>query len=134
MQKKPTNEQKRTQKIYYIKNKLDFYHFRSELHHMIVKDELKTILYILDNDIIAKYWNEGNTLYSLYLLATLDYLSKKNDIPVAMEYDSYRKYKLKSPFYVRDDIYREIEIIERKKCIPEFERYNILEGELYDAK
>ena len=111
----------------------NFYHFRSRLHHMIKNDELRTILYIINSDQIKSYWDNGNPLFSLYMLATLDFLSEKNDLPLVSEYDIYRGRMLKNPFFVRDPLFRKPEAEEKADCIPAFVRYNILEGDLYDA-
>ena len=110
-----------------------FYQFRSDLHHRIKKDELKTMLYIIENNLVAYYWENDNPLFSLYALALLDYLSEKNEIPYVKEYDNYRKKKLEKPFWVKDVAFLNDMEEEKKNALYPFTRYNIFEGDLYDS-
>ena len=45
------------------------------------------------------YWEKNNKLQALYLVATVDYLSRINDIPLCKKYHEYRCYKLKEDIY-----------------------------------
>jgi hypothetical protein len=69
-------------------------------------------------------------LKAFYLVATVDYISKRNDIPLCDKYSSIRNLKLESPYYVGDSALVDAD---KENCIEEFVRYNIYEGDLYDA-
>ena len=86
----------------------------------------ETILYILKNKEIEKYKNNNDYIRCLYLLSMVDYLSKKNDIPLVSDYDSLRELKLKKPFLVG-------QADNNDNCIDEFVKHNIYEGDLYDV-
>ena len=111
----------------------NFYVFRSHIHHKIKESELKTILYIIENDLIPYYWKAGKPLLSLYLLATLDYLSLRNNVDFVEEYDFFRKQTLEKPFYVKDPLFIKSEQEEIERSLYPFVKYNIMEGNLYDA-
>ncbi|MCQ2527642.1 MAG: hypothetical protein MJ108_00830 [Saccharofermentans sp.] len=108
----------------------DFQTFRNNLHHKIKGDELQTVLELIENDDISYYRLHSDYKKMLYLLATIDFISKKNDIPLCDKYDDLRKIKLEEPFYVGDSKYLKKQ---SNKAIPEFIQYNIYEGDLYDA-
>lgn len=65
-----------------------------------------------------------------HLVATVDYLSKKNDIPLCDKFSELRKIKLEQPYFVGDPSFLRSS---GEKCIDEYLRYNIYEGDLYDA-
>ena len=69
-------------------------------------------------------------LKALYLVATVDYVSRKNDIPLCDKYSDVRSIRLEKPYYVGDSA---LVGPARSKCIDEFLRFNIYEGDLYDA-
>lgn len=94
---------------------------------------------MLVSNVIEDYWNEENTLCAIYLLAMVDYLSKLNDIPPYSKYDYMRKYKLKDRIYPLSiivssklDNRKEEEYID--DAIPEFLKYNIVEGDIFNVK
>lgn len=94
---------------------------------------------MLVSNVIEDYWNEENTLCAIYLLAMVDYLSKLNDIPLYSKYDYMRKYKLKDRIYplsiivsAKLDNRKEEEYID--DAIPEFLKYNIVEGDIFNVK
>ena len=113
-----------------VYEKEDFQTFRSNLHHRIKQNELKVILEIIESEAVSAYIRHEDYLKALYLVATVDYLSKKNDIPLCEEYDSIRCIKLEQPYYVGDSL---LLGTARENCIDEFLKYNIYEGDLYDA-
>lgn len=88
------------------------------------------ILETIESDDVATYMRHEDYLKALYLVATVDYLSKKNDIPLCDKYDSVRKVRLEQPYYVGDS---ELLDAPRENCLDEYLRYNIYEGDLYDA-
>ena len=113
-----------------VYEKEDFQTFRNNLHHRIRKNELAVILDTIESDEVALYARHEDYLKALYLVATVDYLSKKNDIPLCDKYDSIRKIRLEQPYYVGDS---GLLGSSRENCIDEYMRYNIYEGDLYDA-
>lgn len=113
-----------------VYKKEDFQTFRNDLHHKIKRNELETILEIIENDMIEYYVLHDDFVKALYLLATVDYISKKNDIPVCSKYSEIRKMKLQEPFCVGDCFMTQIE---KGVYIDEFLNFNIYEGDLYDA-
>ncbi len=101
--------------------------------------QIEFIRRMLVSNVIEDYWNEENTLCAIYLLAITDYLSKLNDIPLYSKYDYMRKYKLKDRIYplsiivsAKLDNKKEEEYI--ADAIPEFLKYNIVEGDIFNVK
>lgn len=113
-----------------VYEKEDFQTFRNNLHHEIKKDELKCIQRIIESDDVFTYMRHEDFLKALYLVATVDYISRKNDIPLCDKYDSIRSTKLEQPYYVGDT---SLFGADKSDCIDEFLRFNIYEGDLYDA-
>lgn len=108
----------------------DFQTFRNNLHHRINRNELQTVLELIEDEDIEYYRMHSDYRKMLYVLATIDYISKKNDIPLCDKYDELRNMKLDEPFYVGDCLLvgnRESDVLS------EFAQYNIYEGDLYDA-
>lgn len=60
--------------VYEIK---DFQAFRNKLHHRIQQNELELILETVEGDDVSKYMRHEDYLKALYLVASVDYLSKK---------------------------------------------------------
>lgn len=108
----------------------DFQTFRNKLHHRIKQNELELILETVEGDDVSRYMRHEDYLKALYLVASVDYLSKKNDIPLCDKFDDVRKIRLNMPYYVGDSA---LLGSARDRCIDEFLRYNIYEGDLYDA-
>ena len=108
----------------------DFQTFRNKLHHRIKQNELELILETVEGDDVSRYMRHEDYLKALYLVASVDYLSKKNDIPLCDKFDDVRKIRLNMPYYVGDSA---LLGSVRDRCIDEFLRYNIYEGDLYDA-
>ena len=100
-----------------VYEKEDFQTFRNNLHHRIKTNELECILEIIESE-------------AFYLVATVDYISRKNDIPLCDKYNSVRSIRLEQPYYVGDS---SLFGPDKRKCIDEFLRFNIYEGDLYDA-
>ncbi len=113
-----------------VYEKEDFQTFRNDLHHRIKENELKCILAIIESDDVAVYLRHEDYLKALYLVATVDYVSRKNDIPPCDKYDSVRNMRLEQPYYVGD---ASLFGTGEQECIEEFRRFNIYEGDLYDA-
>lgn len=107
---------------------VDFQTFRNDLHHQIKEDELETILRIIEEKKVEYYLIHEDYLKAFYLVAAVDYISKKNGIPLNNDYSAVRSQKLSTPYYVGDS-----SMFANRKGIEEFERFNIHEGDLYDA-
>lgn len=109
---------------------MDFQTFRNNLHHDIKRNELQTILEIIKRDDVEYYRKNSDYIKMFYLVATIDYISKKYSIPLCNKYDEIRKMKLEEPFFVGDAL-----LLGKKEeaGIKEFAKYNIIEGDLYDA-
>lgn len=118
----------RPDEIVYVKE--DFQTFRNDLHHRIKTNELECILKIIESDDVATYMRHEDYLKALYLVATVDHISRKNDIPLCDKYSSVRNIRLKQPYYVGDS---SLFGPDKQDCIDEFLRFNIYEGDLYDA-
>jgi len=119
-----------------VEVRYDFEVFKSNVNHRI-KDtsELDFIINTLKEEDIRRYWNKKWYPEAFYLLATVDYLSRINDIPLCRQYDDIRSHSLKSPLYPRDiqmisqlTHSSERKEICRKDAIPEFSRFNIMES------
>lgn len=115
-----------------------FENFKSAICHRVREmGDIDFIIDTLENDEIRKLYNFGWYPESLYLLAMLDYISRENDVPLAMEYDDLRRCKLEKPVYPsglrimsaalgNESMLKEAE----KTAIPEFIHFNIVENEV----
>ncbi len=112
--------------------------FKSNICHY-VKDmgDMEFIIQVLENNQIRELYNKQWYLEALYLLGMLDYLSKENGLPICTNYNDIRKQKLSQTVYPssvlvqaaimhNEDIKKEA----RKKAIPEFMQFNIVESEV----
>ncbi len=121
-----------------IENRLDFEIFKSNICHMVKdNDEIDFIINTLQNDDIRRYWNKKWYAEAFYLLAMVDYLSRINELPLCTKYEDIRARSLKAPLYPRDVIlasklHPSLDVREqcKKEAIPEFLRFNIIEGEI----
>ncbi len=113
-----------------VYEKEDFQTFRNNLHHHIKSNELECILEIIEDDEVDRYLLHEDYLKALYLVATVDYISRKNGIPLCDKYNNLRSLRLEKPYYIGDS---SLIGTNSKNCIDEFLRYNIYEGDLYDA-
>lgn len=112
--------------------------FKSNICHR-VKDmgDLDFIISTLESDEIRHYYNRKWYPESLYLLAMVDYLSRKNDLPLSREYNDLRTKKLAEPLFpfsvVIADAVTNSEQWKNsslRNAIPEFLRFNIVESEV----
>lgn len=108
----------------------DFQTFRNNLHHQIRKGDLAFLLKTIESNDVSYYIRHEDYLKALYLVATVDYLSRKNQLPLCDKYEDVRHMKLKQPYFVGDSAFMPSS---RNDCIPEFVDHNIYEGDLYDA-
>ena len=111
--------------------------FRGEQHHLVKRmGEIAYVIDLLENKKIDYYWKLDMKTEAFYLLAMLDYLSRRNNLPICEEYNEIRKYKLERPVYPADTELSE-KLLEKnthkaalKKAIPEFMEFNIVECEV----
>ena len=90
-----------------------------------------------NDETIRKYFNPKWYPESLYLLAMVDYLSRENDLPLCQEYDDIRAHKLVEPLFLLSVVMAD-DITGSDKwkaesihdAIPEFLRFNIVEGDI----
>lgn len=79
--------------------------FRSEQCHLVNRmGEIDYVIDLLEKKKIDYYWKLDMKPEALYLLAMLDYLSKRNDLPKCKDYEGIRRYKLektKNPTSIR---------------------------------
>ena len=112
--------------------------FKSNVCHM-VKDmgDIDFLIYMLENDIVRKVYNRKWYPEALYMLAMVDYLSKENDVELYGGYNDIRCQKFSEPIYpasavlldkiIKGSKYKESAL---KGALPEFLKYNIVEGEI----
>lgn len=112
--------------------------FKSTVCHR-VKDmgDIDFIITTLENDTIRDLYKRKWYSESLYLLGMVDYLSKINDLPMCTNYSDIRSKKLAQPLYplsilikaavMKDDTIKEEA---KKKAIPEFLQFNIVESDV----
>lgn len=119
-------------------NLRDFEIYKSNICHLVKdKGDMDFIIDILKENQIRTYWKRQWYRESFYLLAMVDYLSRENGLPLCNDYEDIRNCKLSEPLYPRDvllaaklgDAFDMREQC-RKEAIPEFLRFNIIEGEI----
>jgi plasmid maintenance system antidote protein VapI len=115
--------------------------FASNVCHR-VKDigDIAFIIEALESEKIRKYYERMWYPECFYLLATVDYLSRVNGLPPCAEFEDIRPKKLSetlySPSVTAMSIVLKTDILKKKaekEAIPEFKRFNIMEGNIRDA-
>ncbi len=118
-----------------------FSNFCSEMCHRLKNfGDLPFINKVDREQWIRDYYERGWYEEALYLLAMIDYLCRVNSLPLREGYEELRESKLDKPVYAigtialskiygSDEPYRKAE----ENAIPEFKRFNIMEGEIRDA-
>lgn len=106
-------------------------------HHVKDMGDIDFIIDTLEHNTIRKLYDRAWYPESLYLLGMVDYLSKENDLPLCTDYNDIRRQKLSEVLFpsgiliqaavMKDDSVKEEA---RKKAIPEFMRFNIVESEV----
>lgn len=119
--------------------------FRSEICHMLKSfGDVDFVENILRYDMIGNFWSKKWYFKCFYLLAMLDYLTDKYEVPTYFEaYNHIRKNRLAEPVFVSGTIvldcvmpgYRQKAIAD---CLNDpigryFMKYNIVEKEIYDV-
>lgn len=84
------------------------------------------MLGIIEREDVEYYRLHSDYVKMLYLVATVDYISKKYDIPPCDKYDEIRNMKLEKPYFVGDSAFINQGT---DRGIEEFAKYNIIEGD-----
>lgn len=119
----------------------DFEIFKSNVCHRLKREgDLAFILHVLENDEVAQLYKKKWYPEAYYMLALVDYLSKEHEVPLCTKYSEVRKEKLPKPLYpagirtlsavTQDDRAKKDA---KKNAIPEFMKYNIVEGDIRDV-
>lgn len=116
----------------------DFENYKSNVCHLLHNlGDINFLQTILEDDTISQLAKNKLTGYALYLVAMVDYISKENDVPLCTKYDWLRKLKLPElaiPVSIRlgMKLFKSDEILKDacENAIPEFLKYNILEGDV----
>lgn len=106
-------------------------------HHVKDIGDINFIIETLEADEIRKLYERNWYREALYLLAMVDYLSRINDLPLCKNYNDIRAQRLERPCFPAGVIVSYAatgdERIKEKalaNAIPEFLRFNIVEGEV----
>ena len=129
------DEQDRMQEADY---RISFETFKSNTCHQVkAKGDLDFIIETLETDRIRDLYRKKWYAESLYLLGMVDYLSRVNDLPVCTNYNDIRSNKLEQEVYPSSVLIQaavthndEVKEEAKKKAIPEFLRFNIVESEV----
>lgn len=127
--------------IDHAQERISFDNFKSNLSHDLKnKGDIKFIIDTLKNNDIRNYFDKKWYPECFYLLASIDYLSRINNIPLVNDFDYLRTLKLNETLYpssilIYDDILKTNKMKKKamKEAIPEFLRFNIVEGNIKDA-
>lgn len=121
-----------------IDYRCSFETFKSNTCHQ-VKDlgDIDFIIETLEEDEIRKLYDRQWHREAFYLLGMVDYLSRINNLPICKNYNDIRGQKLSKPVFPADVVlsceatgnkqYKENALA---NAIPEFMRFNIVEGEI----
>ena len=121
-----------------MENRANFEIFKSHVCHQVKRmGDLAFIKDVMINGTVWEYYNKKWYPESLYLVAMLDYLSRVNEIPQCTDFDELRCIHLDEPIYpssvlaaynVTKDEDEKTKAVEN--AIPEFLRFNIIEGDI----
>lgn len=125
----------------YMEHRCSFDLFKSNICHRVRENEVDFLIEVLEKDEIRKFHIRAWHAECLYLLAMVDYLSQKHELPLCDRYNDLRKTKLKNPLFPASvlaqaavsDKSEEIKKEAIRNAIPEFVRFNIIESEIYNV-
>ena len=137
----PTKEAAKPLAEPHPEKRIDFALFKSGACHRLKRlGDIEFMIALLEENEIRRYYDMGWYPEALYLLAMLDYLSRENGIPLCSNYEDIRHVRLKDPLYPAGVLLLALafESDEPKKeaieeAIPEFLRFNIVEGDIRDV-
>lgn len=121
-----------------MQDRSSFEVYKSNICHLVkYKGEIEFIKDVLCSEEVQQLYQKEWYAECLYLLAMVDYLSRKNDIPLYNGFDKLRHCKLKqvvfpSSIMMRYLVTKDERILEEsyENSIPEFKRFNIVENEV----
>ena len=127
--------------LMHVPERTSFETFKSQVRHEVRRlGDSGFISETAEEDKVRKYWRWEWYLEAFYLLATLDYLCRENNMKTLQEYDDLREYRLPEPVYPMDvnvaaKIDRKFDVRKSalKESIPEFRRFNIVEKDIRDV-
>lgn len=106
-------------------------------HHVKDMGDIDFIINTLEQNTIRSLYQKKWYPESLYLLAMVDYLSKVNGLPICTNYNDIRSHKLAQVVYPSGVLIQAavthgeaVKAEARRKSIPEFMRFNIVESEV----
>ncbi|MGN0168278.1 MAG: XRE family transcriptional regulator, partial [Acetatifactor sp.] len=109
-------------------------------HHVKDMGDINFIIETLETDEIRRLYERSWHREALYLLAMIDYLSRINSLPICTNYNDIRSKKLEKPYFPAGVVVSyaatgDEGIMEKAlaNAIPEFLRFNIVEGEVRDV-
>lgn len=116
----------------------DFELFKSNVCQILKsKSSVQFINQIVNEKTVEKYFDQGDYEKSLYLVALVDYLCRRDNIKMINSYEKYRAYKLKDILFpssvellsvlLKNDTLKKDAL---NNAIPEFLHFNIVEGEI----
>lgn len=116
----------------------DFDLFKSNVCHKLKEmTDINFIIDVLESNQIRVYYERKWYPECFYLLATLDYISRINSIPICKEYNDIRQHKLEDIVYPSSIIamysVKQDESIKNEaylNSIPEYRKYNIVESDI----
>ena len=115
-----------------------FENFKSNVCHSLKSmGDIPFLIYMLKSNEIEDYYNKNEFQECYYLLGMVDYLCRINDLPFTNKYNIIREYRLEKPIFPEGiDLLCFINGNDEPKeeflrnAIPEFLRYNIVEGDV----
>lgn len=104
----------------------DMRFFRDSLHNELKANGIPSFLVnkLVSKD-VQKFWHLKKYAKALYLLAMIDSLCEELSVPLAEDYEEYRSFKLEKPLVFGHS--------SNHPPLDTFLKYNIYEGELFDA-
>ena len=115
--------------------------FRSNVCHRVkALGDIDFLIETLSGNDIEMYYERDWHPEALYLLAMVDYLSRVNEVPLCDKYNYLRRGKLEHPIFptgvrILAKAFNDDSILDKavENAIPEFARFNIMEGEIRDV-
>ena len=112
--------------------------FKSNVCHQLKElGDKGFIINVLEKNVIRDYFDRQWYPECLYTLAMLDYVSRINNIPICTNYNDIRCMRLQETIYPASIVAlaamnqrRDIKTESKKRSIPEFMRFNIVECEV----
>ena len=116
----------------------DFDVFKSNVCHKLkTLGDIEFIQNILKNKEIENYFVQKKYAESLYLLAMVDYLCRVNNVDVPKKFSALRRIRLKKPIFPKSILFLYAFSDDKQmvqdaihQAIPEFKRFNIIEGDI----